>query len=36
MKKTETDKLNKYYFPYLEFLPKMGKYTQAVKFKINL
>lgn len=36
MKKKKINKLNKHYFPHLEFLPKTGKYAQAVKLKINL
>ena len=31
-----TSKLNEPYFPHLEFLPKAGKYAQAVNLKFNL
>ncbi len=32
----KTNKLNKYYFPHLEFLPKAGKYSQAIRLNISL
>jgi len=36
MKKIKANKWNKYYFPYLEFLPEGRKHTYAIKLKVNL